>query len=130
MYFLPITPVAKGRPRFTRNGGCYTPAKTREYEEAIAAFAMPLFPSPLCGPLRLDVVFYLHRPKALKKTDKPAWHTKKPDLDNLIKAVKDALNGIAWIDDSQVCQIRAEKFYAPLGCVPGVAFVVEVIDAP
>jgi Holliday junction resolvase RusA-like endonuclease len=40
------------------------------------------------------------------------WHEKKPDLDNLLKALKDALTGLAWRDDSQVCQCYCEKRYA------------------
>lgn len=38
-------------------------------------------------------------------------HTKKPDLDNLVKFAKDCLNGVAWQDDSQVCELEAWKAY-------------------
>lgn len=128
MFFLPIIPVAKGRPRFTRDGRCYTPQKTRDYEKAIAEFAAPLFVSPLDGPIKLTIEFYLPRPKALKKPEGRIRHTKRPDLDNLIKAIKDALNGLAWHDDSQVCETISKKYYAPVGHSPGIAFSVEAFD--
>jgi Holliday junction resolvase RusA-like endonuclease len=40
-----------------------------------------------------------------------AWHTGKPDADNILKAVCDALNGIVWHDDSQVAFARVLKQY-------------------
>jgi Holliday junction resolvase RusA-like endonuclease len=60
------------------------------------------------------------RPKAHLKRDgsvkanSPVWHCKKPDLDNLIKAVTDAITDTqrVWLDDSQICQISATKSYA------------------
>lgn len=42
----------------------------------------------------------------------PVRHVKKPDTDNLVKAVKDSLSGLAWRDDSQVC----EEFLAKWVC--------------
>ena len=64
--------------------------------------------------------FFLPRPKAHYKRDgsvkvkSPIWHCKKPDLDNLIKAVTDAITDTQriWLDDSQICQISATKSYA------------------
>jgi Holliday junction resolvase RusA-like endonuclease len=45
------------------------------------------------------------------KSASPEWHSKKPDLDNLVKFVKDCLNGIAWKDDAQVVTLAATKKY-------------------
>lgn len=76
---------------------------------------------PIASPVILDIEFYLKRPKSHYRTGKysemlkdsaPKFHTKKPDLDNLIKFVKDSLNGIFWNDDSQVYCIIAYKNYA------------------
>ena len=75
---------------------------------------------PITAPIVLDIHFYLRRPKSHFRTGKnagklkdnaPFFHTKKPDLDNLIKFVKDALNGIFWLDDSQIFYIKAVKSY-------------------
>jgi Holliday junction resolvase RusA-like endonuclease len=66
------------------------------------------------GGVYLEVVFYLPRPKALlTKTKAPQMfdHTKKPDLDKLIRAAKDAMSRIVWQDDSQVVHLVARKRY-------------------
>lgn len=66
--------------------------------------------------VRLD--FILPRPKSLPK--KPRWHTTKPDLDKLARAVLDALTGLAWRDDSQVVALTCTKRYAGLTEAPGL----------
>lgn len=70
---------------------------------------------PLTGPLRCDLVFVFPRPQAMiwKTREMPrAWHAKKPDRDNCDKSVMDALKGIAWIDDAQVCDGSLKKYIA------------------
>lgn len=62
------------------------------------------------GPVRLAIVFLLPRPKTLPARVK--HHTKKPDIDKLVRAVKDALKGVVWGDDSQVVELFARKGYA------------------
>ena len=66
----------------------------------------------LDGPVRLDVIFLMPRPKRLMRKKDPAgevWHITRPDADNLIKAVKDACTGVLWQDDSQVCELIVRK---------------------
>lgn len=74
-------------------------------------------------PLRLRVLFFLPRPKYIKAKTPP--HVKKPDLDKLIRSVKDALTGVIWQDDSQVDEIVAQKSYAPPGWIPSAVIAVE-----
>jgi Holliday junction resolvase RusA-like endonuclease len=50
------------------------------------------------------------------------YHTKKPDIDNLIKGLFDAANGIIWKDDNLVVDCKAVKVY---GLNPGIEFEVE-----
>jgi len=121
-FMIPGEPVAKGRARaFVRGGkvGHYTPNKTAVYEKTVATLASVAMGGnpPIEVACRLKVDFFMPIPKSwsLKKQllaiageIKP---TSKPDVDNLIKAVKDGLNGVVWLDDSQVVEIVAVKKY-------------------
>lgn len=62
------------------------------------------------GAVRLAIVFFLPRPQSLPARVK--HHTKKPDVDKLVRAVKDALKGVLWHDDAQVIELVARKGYA------------------
>lgn len=78
------------------------------------------------GPVRLELTFVLPAPKSLK--DKRPPHTKKPDLDKLVRSVKDALSGVAWRDDAQVTDLVARKDYAA-GNEPPCVYV-DVLGRP
>lgn len=115
--FFEVDPVAKGRPRFTRTGHAYTPQKTSHYEEQIRAL-YDLHRGPCFeGPIEVRLQFNMPIPKSATKKmrrqieEGADAHIKKPDLDNLAKAVLDALNGIAFTDDSQIAKIKMEKRY-------------------
>lgn len=102
-------PVAKARPRFS-NGHTYTPSKTTNYEYKVAQ----LYEGPkIEGPVMLDIGFFFPIPKSWskKKKENPPTFTKKPDIDNLLKAIMDGLNGVAWDDDSQVNRVSMFKGY-------------------
>ena len=60
--------------------------------------------------VRLSIAFYLPRPKSLPK--RATAHTKKPDVDKLVRAICDALSNIVFRDDSQVCELVTAKHYA------------------
>lgn len=113
----------------------YTPAKdpVNAYKAQVRmAFADAYKGPPLTGPIRLTTVFRFPRPKGMiwKKRPMPAvWHTKKPDRDNLEKSTKDALHGLAWIDDSQVCAGEPFKVTCSGDEQPGVRIIIEVIDS-
>lgn len=70
------------------------------------------------GGVCLRLKFLLARPASLPK--KVVQHTKKPDLDKLARAVKDALKGVLYKDDSQVVRLIASKHYAPPDAPPSV----------
>ena len=70
------------------------------------------------GPLICNILCAMPIPKSWTKARRQdaqqfdRWHTSKPDVDNLAKAVLDALNGILYEDDSQVVMLAVTKQYA------------------
>jgi Holliday junction resolvase RusA-like endonuclease len=127
---IPGAPVAKGRPRMTRTGRAYTPAKTRAAEgymrHAIAAQAgQPM----LEGALQVSVLAMLPIPASWsrkKQQDAAAGVLRpigKPDGDNIAKSVCDAANGILWRDDGQIVSLHVSKTYSDK---PGTMLVVEL----
>lgn len=60
-------------------------------------------------PVRFDCVFYLEKPKSTKR--KRTWPLVKPDYDKLARAATDALTGVLWLDDCQICQATIQKRY-------------------
>lgn len=115
---IPGPPVGKGRPRFTRLGRIYTPKKTREYESRIKSAFLTSGEKPFKTDTRLiaTVFAYLPVPSSLAMKLKRKLfgepHCKKPDLDNIVKAVFDGLNGIAFDDDSKIWMFSARKEYS------------------
>ena len=76
---------------------------------------------PVSGPVRLMMTFYFPRPKRLQGAPEGTIpHTGVPDVDNLCKAVMDALKNVAWDDDRQVYDISMQKLYVDHGHPPGV----------
>ena len=72
------------------------------------------------GPVNMFVTFYMKRPKShyrtgkfsnMLKNDAPMQHTKKPDIDNLLKFIMDCCNGIVYKDDCQVNRCSVSKVY-------------------
>lgn len=129
---VPGEPVAKARPRFTRNGHVYTPKKTAVYEQQIRLYAITAMRGKkiLTGAVRLSVSAFFGIPKSWNLTQKAKAmsgalrHTKKPDGDNVLKSVKDAMNGIVYADDSQIDDSRIIKRYG----IPRTEIIVEAED--
>lgn len=117
--WVPGDPVGKGRPRLGRGGRVYTPDATRRAEHAVAAaWWSPVIPIEI--PVEVWVTAYYARPKdhflkdgslsaAGKRLPVPM---KTPDLDNVVKLVLDALNGVAYRDDKQVQRFMADRYWA------------------
>lgn len=109
-------PTAQQRPRVTRQH-TYDPSM-RDKVEFLKSIMDQLPATPLTEALVLRITFSFARPKSHFKRDgtllrmAPARHTKKPDVDNLIKFVMDALNGHLYVDDAQVVSVAARKLYA------------------
>ena len=120
---LPVEPMPKLRPRFRVVHGrvfTHTPYETKAFENEVAA----LYLTRVKGlkfeahkPLQVRIEFYMQHPKSYTKKkiqaieDGLLKHTVKPDLDNLTKALLDALNDIAWHDDAQIVDLQIRKEY-------------------
>lgn len=123
-FTVPGDPQGKGRAKFG-GGRTYTPAKTVSYEGLIALAAQTAMAGrPLMtGALRMTVEAFLSVPasdSAKKRAAKLAGEirpTKKPDFDNIAKAIADGCNGVAFPDDAQIVSAGVEKFYGETPCV-------------
>lgn len=129
-FVIPGEPIALARPRAMSFGGharVYEPTKSPSAQwkgkaSWLLREAMGGAP-PLTGPVTLAVVFTFALPKSHWKKKVPVaehQHTKRPDLDNLVKNLLDAANGVVVMDDSQVCNIRATKVIGRQGMEPSV----------
>lgn len=119
--FVPGPVTGKRRPRFSRrNGAVYTPAKTATAEACIGYALAQAWQGrqPLEGALELHLGIYVAIPKSKPKKWKAAAlgreiaPTSRPDVDNVLKLVGDAGNGVVWRDDSQISRIFVERWYS------------------
>lgn len=107
--------VSKGRPRFTKTGRTYTPKKTLEYEQAIKMAFRSKYSYQSQKSLRIKIIAYFEIAKSHTKKNKNRMIsnelqcTKKPDIDNVVKIVLDALNKVAYQDDTQVVELATLK---------------------
>jgi len=86
---------------------------------------------PLAGPLQCDLEFVFPRPGNMTWKTKPmprVRHIKKPDRDNCDKSVMDALKGIVWVDDCQVCDGRIQKWIASGTEQPHVVITITELE--
>lgn len=119
-FWLKGQPVGKGRPRFTKQGRAYTPAKTKEYEHRLAAAAsdamQDLNLEPAISKCRVHILAQFEIPKSWPKKRREAAtrgevSPGRPDIDNLVKIALDAINGVVFEDDAQVYMVQAMKRY-------------------
>lgn len=112
--------VGKGRPKFSTVNGyprAYTPARTVKYENMIKESYFRISRYKSLKSLKITVLAYAEPPSSRTKKFKESafsqlFHpTTKPDIDNILKCVLDALNDAAYHDDKQVTEIAAKKIY-------------------
>jgi len=106
------TPRPQPRPRFRNTSygvRIYTVQEVLDYKADIASIAKSKIKSPIVGAIKIEVHVYVQRPKSLSK--KIVNCTKRPDLDNYVKLVFDALNKVAYNDDGQIIELIATKSY-------------------
>jgi Holliday junction resolvase RusA-like endonuclease len=146
-FFVPGIPVAKGSARAFYNkkaGKAFAvqtnAAKQKPWASMISVTAQEYFKTPFDKdvPVVLTLEFLTSRPRShyrtgkiknLLRPDAPDWNlTKRPgDLDKLERCVLDALTGIVYVDDAQVCIINSRKRYSD-STKTGVNIAVEIIQ--
>ena len=134
---VPGEPVGKGRPRIGRRGKhamMFTPQKTADYEQAVKAEAAKSMAgrAPFDGPVELKLQVFTGIPKSYPKAKSLAARlgkiapTKKPDIDNVVKAVCDSLNEVVWIDDVQVVDLHVSKRFGDEPCIIAIVTPIDL----
>ena len=141
-FSVPGQPRGQGRPRVTARrvyrgseekwiGQVYKDRTDRVWEGIVREAGRPHFWKPIAVgvPVRLSVVAYFRLPpsRCRKRYPRPqAVHVGKPDTCNIVKAIEDALNTLAWADDSQVILGPCEKYTcAQIDNRPRTEIVIE-----
>jgi Holliday junction resolvase RusA-like endonuclease len=134
--------MPKGQPRpraFSRGGraAVYDPGTAEGWKSCVAVAAQELEGAAIHCPLSVTLTFYLPRPKShyrnngtLKDSSPVYMNVNKPDIDNLAKAVLDALTNIrAWLDDDQVCELTIRKYWEqPQTHAPGCMIRIDELQ--
>ena len=128
MFSVEGNPVPKGRPRFARRGkfvSTYSPKTTVDYETLVSTSAKQAMGAtePLETPLAAYIYITLPIPASYSKKRTAAClsgeerPTKRSDIDNYCKAIFDGMNGIVYVDDSQIVSLHSTKRYGTVGMV-------------
>ena len=136
---IPGKPVAQGRPRFYRRGNFVVatdPKASKVYKADIQYLAQKHkednnIDELLDGPLGLDIMAYFPCPKSRWRKTNPRpeeHHAKRPDADNIAKAIKDGLTGVFYHDDSQISELIIRKRIAAQGEAPRIVVSLYTLD--
>ena len=115
-----IEPRACPRPRVSRGGGVYYPKKYQEWVKQCAALLAGI-PLPE-GPIHIEIIFVFHRVRRLPRYGGRVIHDKRPDLDNCVKSLLDAL---PLEDDKVISSLYARKYYASSEETPHIELKIK-----
>ena len=116
-------PVPQGRTRFTRSGHAYNPQRSADYKQWVRLnminHVRKYMVKPIDKAVVLEIVFYMGIPtswgreKRMEAAEGLIRPTAKRsgDLDNLVKLIQDAGNGVLWTDDSIITDLKTKKRY-------------------
>lgn len=139
-FFIPGKPATKGstRPYVNKQTGLVIPANDKHlrlWVNQVRAIANEYWrKEPTRNPIGLTLWFQFLRPKShfgtgrnenTRKPSAPKFHATRPDVDKLIRAIKDGLTGIVYVDDSQVWRVAAHKVYSDVIGVDVQVYVEE-----
>ena len=130
VFDIPGQPIGQGRPKFSTINGharAYDPEKSRNYKAYVRMLATQAMQETgferIDGPCNLVIQAYFEVPKSKSKKFREAAladqerPTKKPDLSNIVKGIEDALNGLAYKDDSSIVYLCVTKYYSDVARV-------------
>ena len=131
---IPGKPMGKQRPRILKTGIAYTPKQTVNYETFVKMLYLEKYAGvkPFEGPVAVEIVALYQIPRSANKRRKEAMRrgaikpTVRPDVDNILKIVTDALNGVAYLDDKQIIECSVNKCYAE---APAVLVTISELNA-
>ena len=122
---IPGSPIGQGRPKFSTINGhakAYDPEKSRNYKAYVRMLATQAMEDTgfemIDGPCAVLINAFFEVPKSKSKRFREAAlldqerPTKKPDADNIVKAIQDALNGLVYKDDAYIVHLACQKFYS------------------
>ena len=116
-------PIPQGRPRFTKTGHTYDPQRSRNYKQLVRFWVTQHLKKidgfkPYENALCVDLTFYLGIPTSWSKQKRIQASqgvirpiVRNGDIDNMVKAILDANNGLLWVDDCIITDISARKRY-------------------
>jgi Holliday junction resolvase RusA-like endonuclease len=120
--FLEVTPSPKERPRMAKGGQVYNTQRTAKAEKDIRFLIQSevskkqihITDKPVIVKIRFNYEYpkKLSQEKRLLADLEMLYKSTRPDLDNLAKLVLDAMNGLIYFDDGQVCKLVCEKRYS------------------
>ncbi|MCI3922444.1 RusA family crossover junction endodeoxyribonuclease [Paenibacillus sp. TRM 82003] len=120
-----------GAVRMTQRGKFKSPSAQRyiAWKTRIGWWLKKQWADPTEAAVGVKVTFYMPIPQSLSQKKQRemngTYHTKKPDIDNLVKALFDGANGIIWRDDNQVVRVETEKRYSD---DPRIELIVEEVS--
>jgi Holliday junction resolvase RusA-like endonuclease len=134
-FTIPGLPIAQPRPKISTRGGFGRAYVEKDhpihaYRSAIQLAASQAMQGqqPFEGPVRLAITLLFPRPKSHTKKERSRLaHTQRPDLTNIAKGNEDALNGVIWLDDSQIVVLVMQKSWEPCGGPGSTKIEIEQI---
>ena len=129
-------PTSLKRHRHCKFGTHTYDPSSKEKKEFVNKIANLIPPNPIEKPMKAKLFFYEKRPKShyrtgkfshLMKANSPKHNMSRRDLDNFIKFVLDALNKVLYLDDSQIIEIEAGKYYSDedVGYIQGEFILID-----
>lgn len=129
-FSISINAVPASRPRISKWGAYYgkrytafRKAAPEAIQEAIKNSGVSHKDLPLTQTLECDFIFRIQQPKSTK-LDYP-----RCDVDNLLKAIQDSIQGILIVDDNQIVEVRGRKEWADKNTQPTIELTLKIVDS-